>query len=156
MTTLLSQVPGQPSLAQFVLVFSVIVIALGILFTFILFAKYFNLWIQAKMMHANFSIFDLIGMSLRRVNPVVIVRSKIMAIQAGLTEEDGLTTRGLEAHYLAGGDVPNVLRALIAADRADIPLSFEEAAAIDLSGQDVLETVQAWVDSNEIDVPDEV
>jgi uncharacterized protein YqfA (UPF0365 family) len=73
-----------------------------------------------------------------------------------LTEKDGLTTRGLEAHYLAGGDVPNVLRALIAADRADIPLSFEEAAAIDLSGQDVLETVQAWVDSNEIDVPDEV
>ncbi len=49
-------------------------------------------------------------MSLRKVNPNIIVRSKIMAIQAGLTEKDGMTTRSLEAHYLAGGNVPNVVR----------------------------------------------
>jgi len=98
MSSLLAQA-GQPSGAQIGLVIAIVFIALIVLFAFILFAKYFNLWIQAKMTHANVGIFDLIGMSFRKVNPNIIVRSKIMAIQAGLTEKDGLTTRGLEAHY---------------------------------------------------------
>src|SRR4051794_2012315 len=119
------------------------VVALIIAFVmFVLFAKYFNLWIQAKTTHANVGLPELIGMTFRKVNPNIIVRSKIMAIQAGLTEKDGVTTRGLEAHYLAGGNVPNVVRALIAANRADIPLSWKRAAAIDLAGRNVLEEVQ--------------
>ena len=93
-------------------------------------------------------------MSFRKVNPNIIVRSKIMAIQAGLSEKDGVTTRSLEAHYLAGGNVPNVVRALIAANRADIPLSYKRAAAIDLAGRNVLEAVQTSVNPKVIDCPD--
>ena len=93
-------------------------------------------------------------MSLRKVNPNIIVRSKIMAIQAGLSEKDGVTTRSLEAHYLAGGNVPNVVRALIAANRADIPLSYKRAAAIDLAGRNVLDAVQTSVNPKVIDCPD--
>ena len=77
-----------------------------------------------------------------------------MAIQAGLAEKDGVTTRSLEAHYLAGGNVPNVIRALIAANRADIPLSYKRAAAIDLAGRNVLEAVQTSVNPKVIDCPD--
>ena len=108
-------------------------------------AKYFNLWIQARMTEAKVTIWELVGMSFRKVNPNIIVRSKIMAYQAGLSEKDGMTTRALEAHYLAGGNVPNVVRALIAANRADIPLSYKRAAAIDLAGRNVLEAVQTSV-----------
>src|SRR5437763_385318 len=119
----------------------------------ILIARYFNLWIQAKTTHADVGMLGLIGMSLRKVNPNVIVRSKIMAIQSGLTERDGLTTRGLEAHYLAGGNVPDVVRALIAAQRADIPLTFKRATAIDLAGRDVLGAVRTSVNPRVIDCP---
>ena len=121
---------------------------------FVIFAKYFNLWIQAKMTGANVGILDLVGMSFRKVNPNIIVRSKIMAIQAGLAEKDGVTTQSLEAHYLAGGNVPNVVRALIAANRADIPLSYKRAAAIDLAGRNVLDAVQTSVNPKVIDCPD--
>ena len=129
-------------------------IALIALMLFIFLAKYFNLWIQAKMTQANVSIWDLIGMTFRKVNPNIIVRSKIMAYQAGLSEKDGMTTRTLEAHYLAGGNVPNVVRALIAANRADIPLSYKRAAAIDLAGRNVLEAVQTSVNPKVIPCPD--
>ena len=117
-------------------------------------AKYANLWLQAKMTSASISILELVGMSFRKVNPNIIVRSKIMAYQAGLSEKDGMTTRALEAHYLAGGNVPNVVRALIAANRADIPLSYKRAAAIDLAGRNVLEAVQTSVNPKVIPCPD--
>jgi uncharacterized protein YqfA (UPF0365 family) len=77
-----------------------------------------------------------------------------MAFQAGLAEKDGVTTKSLEAHYLAGGNVPNVVRALIAANRADIPLSYKRAAAIDLAGRNVLEAVQTSVNPKVIPCPD--
>ena len=144
--------PGSQS--QIFLIFFIVVIALVSLFAFIFFAKYFNLWIQAKMTHANVGIFELIGMSFRKVNPNIIVRSKIMAIQAGLSEREGMTTRSLEAHYLAGGNVPNVVRALIAANRADIPLTYKRASAIDLAGRNVLDAVQTSVNPKVIDCPD--
>jgi uncharacterized protein YqfA (UPF0365 family) len=120
----------------------------------IFFAKYFALWIQAKMTDASVGILQLVAMSFRKVNPNIIVRSKIMAYQSGLSEKDGVTTRGLEAHYLAGGNVPNVVRALIAAHRADIPLSWKRAAAIDLAGRNVLEAVQTSVNPKVIPCPD--
>jgi uncharacterized protein YqfA (UPF0365 family) len=143
--------PNGPRIA---LIFFVLFIAVVALFAFILFAKYFNLWIQAKTTNANVGLLELIGMTFRKVNPNIIVRSKIMAIQAGLTEKDGVTTRSLEAHYLAGGNVPNVVRALIAANRADIPLSYKRAAAIDLAGRNVLDAVQTSVNPKVIDCPD--
>ena len=102
------------------------------------------------------TLLSLIGMSLRRVNTRVIVQGKIMAMQAGIgTEsETGVTTRRLEAHYLAGGNVPKVIRAIIAAHRADIDLDFDRAAAIDLAGRDVLDAVQTSVYPKVIDCPD--
>ena len=106
------------------------------------------------MTDANVGIFELVGMSFRKVNPNIIVRSKIMAYQAGLSEREGITTKSLEAHYLAGGNVPNVVRALIAANRADIPLSYKRAAAIDLAGRNVLEAVQTSVNPKVIPCPD--
>ena len=140
--------------SQFVVLAFLAVIGFFVLIAFVLLAKYFNLWIQAKFSEAKVTLIELVGMSLRKVNPNIIVRSKIMAIQAGLSEKDGITTRSLEAHYLAGGNVPNVVRALIAANRADIPLSYKRAAAIDLAGRNVLDAVQTSVNPKVIDCPD--
>lgn len=153
---LLAQLPGGDEAAKFtvpLLIFGGVVILFAFVL-FVLFAKYFNLWIQAKTTQANIGLLDLVGMTFRKVNPNIIVRSKIMAIQAGLTEKDGVSTRSLEAHYLAGGNVPNVVRALIAANRADIPLSWKRAAAIDLAGRNVLEAIQTSVNPKVIDCPD--
>ena len=117
---------------------------------------YGGIWFQAYMSKANVSLWSLVGMSLRRVNSRVIVQAKIMAVQAaiGSERETGITTRRLEAHYLAGGNVPNVIRAIIAAHRADIDLDFDRAAAIDLAGRDVLDAVQTSVYPKVIDCPD--
>ncbi|MBL9078044.1 MAG: flotillin-like protein FloA [Planctomycetes bacterium] len=111
--------------------------------------KFVNLWIQAYMSGTRIGLFQLVGMSLRKVNPTVIVRGAISATQAGLP----LNVRDLEAHYLAGGNVINVVRALIAADRANLGLDFRQAAAIDLAGRDVLDAVQTCVNPKVIDCP---
>ncbi|WP_435005962.1 flotillin-like protein FloA [Tundrisphaera lichenicola] len=138
----------------YVMLATIAFIAFVVLILALVMAKYFNLWIQAKFSEAKVTLVELVGMSLRKVNPNIIVRSKIMAVQAGLSEKDGVTTRSLEAHYLAGGNVPNVVRALIAANRADIPLSYKRAAAIDLAGRNVLDAVQTSVNPKVIDCPD--
>ena len=119
---------------------------MGLIALFV-FARFFGLWFQAYMSQAQVSLLDLIGMSFRRVDPRVIVQAKIMAEQSGMgsEQETGITTHRLEAHYLAGGNVTNVIRAMIAAYRAHIDLDFERAAAIDLSGGDVLELVRSNV-----------
>jgi uncharacterized protein YqfA (UPF0365 family) len=88
------------------------------------------------------------------VNARTIVQAKIMSTQAGLGRE--ISVRKLEAHYLAGGDVPRVTRALIAAQRADIDLDFDRACAIDLAGRDVLDAVQTSVNPKVIDCPDKI
>lgn len=116
-----------------------------------LFARYFKLWIRAYMTRSRVGALQLVFMSLRKVNPHTIVDSKIMAVQAGLSE---ISTEALEAHYLAGGRVPIVIRALIAAHRAQIDLNWDTAAAIDLAGRNVLEAVQTSVDPKVIDCPD--
>lgn len=136
------------------MIFFFLFIGVVALFAFIIFAKYFNLWIQAKTTRANISLIELIGMTFRKVNPNIIVRSKIMAVQAGLTEKDGITTRNLEAHALAGGRVGEVVLALISAQRADIPLTYKRAAAIDLAGRNVRDAIQTSVLPKVIDCPD--
>ena len=118
------------------------------------FTRYFRLWIQSVTTGAGIGIFDLLGMTFRKVNPAVIVRSKIMAVQAGIGDEHGVTSQSLEAHYLAGGNVPLVVRALIAAAKAKlVDLNFKLAAAIDLAGRNVLEAVQTSVNPKVIDCP---
>ena len=118
--------------------------------------NYGGIWFRAYMSSANISLLSLIGMSFRRVDARIIVQGKIMAVQAGIGAEKqtGVTTRRLEAHYLAGGNVPNVIKAIIAAHRADIDLDFDRAAAIDLAGRDVLDAVQTSVYPKVIDCPD--
>ena len=138
--------------AVLMIVFALVIIMVIILL-FAMLAKFFWLWIQAVTTRAHIGLWDLFGMWLRRVDPRTIVRSKIMAVQAGLGEEE-LTSNALEAHYLAGGNVPQVIRALIAARKSKtITLSFREAAAIDLAGRDVLEAVQTSVYPKVIDCP---
>ena len=105
------------------------------------------------MTGAGIGIFDLLGMTFRKVNPAVIVRSKIMAVQAGIGDEHGVTSKALEAHYLAGGNVPLVIRSLIAAAKAKFDLDFNLAAAIDLAGRNILEAVQTSVYPKVIDCP---
>jgi uncharacterized protein YqfA (UPF0365 family) len=123
-------------------------LALLLVLVLILF-KFVNLWVQAVMTRTEISLFQLVGMSLRKVNPTVIVRAMINAKMAGVP----LTTSQIEAHYLAGGNVINVVRALIAADRAALGLDFNRAAAIDLAGRDVLDAVQTCVNPKVIDCP---
>ena len=123
-----------------------IVVLIGIF----IFAAFFKLWLQAKMSRADVKFSELIGMWLRKVPRFLIVNNRITAVQAGLE----MPTRSLESHFLAGGRVPNVVRALIAATRANIELSWETATAIDLAGRDILDAVQTSVNPKVIDCPD--
>ena len=131
-----------------------VVVLVAVLVFLTVLTQFFKIWIQAKTTGAGIGLFDLVAMKFRKVDPRVIVRSKIMAVQAGLGEEMGITTKGLEAHYLAGGRVPQVVRAMIAAHKAKIAdLDFRLAAAVDLAGRDVLEAVRTSVYPKVIDCP---
>jgi len=124
------------------------------LVAFALLARYLRLWLQSYASSAGIGLFDLVAMSFKKVNPAVIVRSKIMAVQAGLGDSTGITKHALEAHYLAGGRVPLVIQALIAAHKAKIKeLDWKLATAIDLAGRDVREAVQTSVYPKVIDCP---
>ena len=128
------------------------IIILGlIVLVIVLFFSYVpvGLWVSALAANVKVSIFNLIGMRLRRVSPKQIVIPLIKATKAGLD----LGVNELEAHYLAGGDVDSVVNALIAAERAGINLPFEKAAAIDLAGRDVFEAVKMSVNPKVIETP---
>jgi uncharacterized protein YqfA (UPF0365 family) len=140
-----------------VLVLVGVVLGIGFLgFLFIFSVRYGKLWIQAIMSRADVSLMSLIRMHFTKVDPSVIVQGKVMAAQAGLSidRETGISTRRLESHYLANGNVKNVIHAIIAAQRASIPLDFDQASAIDLAGRDVLDAVQTSVYPKVIDCPD--
>lgn len=122
----------------------------------VVFYSFGSVWLQAVMSSADVSMLSLVGMYFRQVRAQTIVNAKIMASQSGLNIRgpNGITTQRLEAHYLAGGNVLNVLNALIAAHRAGIDLDFDKAAAIDLAGRDVLDAVRTSVHPKVIDCPD--
>lgn len=122
-------------------------IALGFL---VLFFRFFGLWFRALLSGSYVGMGKLIGMWLRHVNPGVIVDSRIMLSKAGID----IASDMLETHFLARGDVMKVSRALVAANKANIPLPFQRAAAIDLAGRDVLEAVRTSVNPKVIDCPD--
>lgn len=113
------------------------------------FISYGSLWLKALLSGYYTGIWRIVGMRLRGVNPHVIVDAGIMAHMAGLRVND----EPLEAHYLARGNVPNVVRAIIAASKARIDLSFDRACAIDLAGRDVLDAVRTSVYPRVIDCP---
>lgn len=108
-----------------------------------------SLWMQALISGAPVGLFNIVFMRFRKVPPKLIVEANIMAIKTGLQ----ITTDELESHFLAGGNVLRVIQALIAADKANIPLIFKRAAAIDLAGRNVLEAVQMSVNPKVIETP---
>lgn len=134
---------------QFAVV-GVIFAGIILLFLLLLLFKYGWLYIQALASGAPVSLIQLVGMTLRRVKARIVVESRIMAKKAGLEIDTPL----LEAHYLAGGNVRNVVCSLIAANKANIDLSFQQACAIDLAGRDVLDAVRTSVNPKVIDCPD--
>lgn len=117
---------------------------------FILFLIPINLWITAIFSGVQVSLLDLTFMRFRKVPPNLIVRSLILAVKAGIK---GINTQQLETHYLAGGNLVNVIKALIAADKANLSISFKQATAIDLAGRNVLEAVQISITPYMIIVP---
>lgn len=121
------------------------IIVLSMFFSFVP----IGLWITAFFSGVKVSMATLTGMRLRRVAPSKIINPMIKATKAGLD----MKVNELEAHYLAGGNVDTLVDALIAAQRADIPLDFTRAAAIDLAGRNVLEAVQVSVNPKVIETP---
>lgn len=128
----------------------VILIGAGIVFFFIfLYFVPVNLWVTAIFSGVRVGLFELVFMRIRKVPPRIVVESMITATKAGLE----VTTVDLETHYLAGGNVPTVIKSLISADKANINLEFKQATAIDLAGRDVFEAVQISVNPKVITTP---
>ncbi len=138
--------------SNFTLALTVTTLVVGLFFVIVL-AKFFNTWLRALLSGASVSWGALIGMSLRKVPFTHIVNERITAVKAGLD----LSVGDLEAHYLAGGDVHNVVLALIAANKARIDLTYESACGIDLAtkdtGKTVLEAVRTSINPKVIDCP---
>lgn len=126
-----------------------IIVAVAVLVLLYFVSSAISLWIQALVSGAKVGLFNIVFMRFRKVPPKLIVNSKIMAVKAGLD----IMTDDLESHFLAGGNVDRVVQSLIAADKANIELSFNRAAAIDLAGRDVLEAVQMSVNPKVIETP---
>jgi uncharacterized protein YqfA (UPF0365 family) len=130
----------------------IIIVFAGIIilaFVFI-FIRFFGIWFRALLSGAPVGLLKLVGMSLRKVKPTIIVDSRIMLKKAGIDIKTDL----LETHYLARGDVFKVCLALVAANKANIELTFQRASAIDLAGRDVLDAVKTSVNPKVIDCPD--
>ncbi len=138
---------GGPGITKVVLY---VLLALAILFFLFVFLRYVNLYIRSILTRAGVGLFDMVAMSLRQVSPAIIVNARVNLVQARIT---GIDKRDLEAHFLAGGNVVHVVRALIAADRAGIGLDFRTGAGIDLAGRDLLDAVRTSVTPKVIDCP---
>ena len=113
-------------------------------------AKFLSLWFQALVSGTPVSLFNIIGMSLRKIPPRLIVNAKIISFKAGLKN---ISVADLETHYLAGGRVDDVVQAMIAADKANIDLDWRRATAIDLAGRNIFEAVKTSVYPKVIDCP---
>ncbi|HNY62811.1 MAG TPA: flotillin-like protein FloA, partial [Bacteroidales bacterium] len=130
--------------------FSILIIVAVIFLLFLfLWLVPLGLWFNALLNGVRISLLQLILMRWRKVPPSIIVNGLITGTKAGIK----LNRDELEAHYLAGGRVPPVINALISADKANIPLDFKAATAIDLAGRDILEAIQTSVNPKVIDTP---
>lgn len=130
----------------------IVMIFLGVIAVLLLstLAKYISLWFQAFVSGTPISFLNIIGISLRKIPPRIIVSALITAHKAGLKT---ITVADLETHFLAGGHVIDVVEAMIAADKAAIPLDWKKATAIDLAGRNLKEAVQTSVNPKVIDCP---
>lgn len=128
----------------------IIVLAIVLIAVLAIVGKFISLWFQAFVSGTPISLFNIIGMSLRKIPPRVIVNARINSYKAGLKQ---IAVADLETHFLAGGRVLEVVRAMIAADKANIPLTWKQATAIDLAGRDILDAVRTSVNPKVIDCP---
>src|SRR5690606_10314463 len=131
------------------LIIIAVVGAIALLVGVAIVGQFLNLYIQALVSNAKVKLVDLIGMRLRKVDLRTVVLSRIRAAKAGLD----IPTNRIEAHYLAGGRVVNVINALIASKGAKINLGWDTATAIDLAGRDIFDAVQTSVNPKVIDCP---
>ena len=138
--------PAPGDLLLYAVVFVVLIIFLVL---FVLAFSFIKLYVQALVSGAKVGFIDLIGMSLRKVNPNLIVAARIQATRAGLQ----IPQNEMESHVLAGGNLMRVINAMIAASKANIELTWKNATAIDLAGRDILDAVQTSVNPKVIDVP---
>src|SRR3954471_13159365 len=129
-----------------------VIALIGFIFCLVVF-RFFNFWLRARLANAPVGLFKMFGMSLRKVPGGMVVDNRITGVKAGID----IPSDPLEAHYLAGGDVNQVILALIAADKAGITLDFNRACAIDLAtkgtGKTVLEAVRTSINPKVIDAP---
>ena len=132
-----------------ILIVVLIVVALFFVVMMFVIGQFISLYIQALLSNAHVGLFEIVGMRLRKVDIRTVVYSRIRAVKAGMD----IPTNALETHYLAGGRVPNVISAMIAARGAKIELPWDTARAIDLAGRDILDAVQTSVNPKVIDCP---
>ena len=131
------------------LIVGIVIVSLVLLVGVFIIGQFLNLYIQALVSNAHVGLLELVFMRLRKVDPRVIVYSRIRGVKAGVP----ISTNNLESHYLAGGRVPNVVSALIASQRARIDLDWDTGASIDLAGRDILDAVNTSVNPKVIDCP---
>jgi uncharacterized protein YqfA (UPF0365 family) len=136
-------------LANMVGVIVLIVVGIGVLVGLLLMTGFLRLWIQAWVSGASVSFFDLIGMTLRKINPSAVVEARIQATRAGLN----ISQQEMESHILARGNLIRVINAMVAANKAGIDLGWQTATAIDLAGRDIFDAIQTSVNPKVIDVP---
>lgn len=134
--------------AEFYFLFFILAIIIILILTML--GRFLSLWFQAYVSGTPIPLFNIIGMSLRKIPPKVIVNARINAFKAGLKQ---ITVSDLETHYLAGGHVIDVVAAMIAADKANIVLDWRRGTAIDLAGRNLREAVQTSVNPKVIDCP---
>ena len=134
-----------PNNVQLIMVIVGIVAALF----FFLYLLPVNLWFTAQLSGVKISLLNLFLMRLRKVPPSLVTNAMIISTKAGLN----ISSNEIETHFLAGGNVNNVIKALISADKANIPLTFKLATAIDLAGRDVFDAVQLSVNPRVINTP---
>jgi uncharacterized protein YqfA (UPF0365 family) len=139
---------NQDSAIPVAFIFALVFFAIVVIAIFLRFVP-IGLWIRAMASGVHVSFLTLFGMRFRKVAPAAIVDPLITARKAGLE----LSINELEIHYLSGGNVQRVVNALISADKAQIPLTFKQATAIDLAGRDVFEAVQVSVNPKVITTP---
>jgi uncharacterized protein YqfA (UPF0365 family) len=128
----------------------IVVSVIAILIIAAVMFNFFNLWFQAVMSKAGVGLPTIVAMRFRKVNPAIIVNNKVRLVKAGI---DSVETGQLENHYLSGGNVTNVVSAVIAASNARIELDWGVATAIDLAGRDILDAVNTSVNPKVIDCP---
>ncbi len=127
-----------------------VILAIALLIVAAILGKFISLWFQALVSGTPIAPLNIIGMSLRKIPPRIIVTARITSYKAGLKD---ISVSDLETHYLAGGHVEEVVRAMIAADKANIPLDWRRATAIDLAGRNLRDAIETSVNPKVIDCP---